>query len=283
MDACWALSYLSDGSSHAIQCVVDTQVTPALVRCLCHGDTHVVTAALRTLGNIVSGTDAQTQCVVDAGIFECAGKLLEHERRNIRKEVCWMLSNIAAGTKEQTQAIATQAQLVAGCIMLMDESGSFDVRKEAAWVICNITSSKNDVFIVDLVERGALYQLCGLLEAQDVRLVHVVLDALTTILSVRPRCDHLCNHSETNRQWLQVGRAAGHNQYEILMDECEGIDKLERLQEHQDVTIYNKIVSILEEFFAADDAEDENVAPIVSENGKEFVFGTSANALSCAT
>jgi len=44
---------------------------------------------------------------------------------------------------------------------------------------------------------------------------------------------------------------------------AEGIDKLEALQQHENLDIYNKAVDILETFFAAE-AEDANIAPIIS-------------------
>ena len=65
-DACWALSYLSDGDETQIQAVIDAGVVPAVVRLLGSPATLVVTPALRTMGNIVSGSEAQTQVAIDA-------------------------------------------------------------------------------------------------------------------------------------------------------------------------------------------------------------------------
>lgn len=60
-DACWALSYLSDGANDKIQAVIEAGVCQRLVELLIHTSPAVQTPALRTVGNIVTGDDLQTQ------------------------------------------------------------------------------------------------------------------------------------------------------------------------------------------------------------------------------
>lgn len=68
-DACWALSYLSDGSNSKIQTVIESGVGRRLVELLMHPMPSVQTPALRAIGNIVTGDDLQTQVrIVGYGI-----------------------------------------------------------------------------------------------------------------------------------------------------------------------------------------------------------------------
>lgn len=102
-DACWALSYLSDGDKFRISAVLEAGVAPRLVELLTHKDPPVLIPALRTVGNIVTGDDQQTQMIVDCGALPHLKKLLSHTKKSIRKETCWTISNITAGNEGQIQ------------------------------------------------------------------------------------------------------------------------------------------------------------------------------------
>ena len=98
-DACWGLSYITDGTEDRIQLVIDYRNRlfsrlDTLLRC---GVVSVITPALRTVGNIVTGDDEQTQRVIESGLLKNFPALLQHHKMSIQKEAAWTISNITAG------------------------------------------------------------------------------------------------------------------------------------------------------------------------------------------
>jgi len=260
-DACWALSYLSDGENDKVQAVLETGVTPRLVSLLMHTSFSVKTPALRALGNMVTGDDKQTQAVLECNILTPLLALLNSSKKGIKKEACWAISNITAGSKTQIQAVI-DGDLIPTIVRLLGDA-EYDVKKEAAWAITNATSGGSKQQIAFMVAKGCIPPLCNLLGASDPRIISVALDALENILKNDP-------------QDSKSGTC-----YADIVEEYEGLDKLESLQEHENVDIYNKSVNLLETYFAAE-AEDQNLAPSVtnSASGQQtfsFNFSTPAN------
>jgi len=249
-DACWALSYLTDGSNSKIQEVVNAGVIPRLIQLLDSGNLPVVTPSLRTLGNIVTGSDEQTDAVLQAGGLNVIVKLLQHPKTNIIKEAAWAVSNITAGNVNQIQMV-----IEAGCLQPLIDiliKGDFKAQKEAAWAITNLTSGGNVQQIVQLCGEGALKPFTDLLAAKDDKTVNVVLDGILNILSTAEKL------GETDK-------------VAVMIEECGGLDKIENLQAHENETIYQKSLHIIETFFPDGDQVAEDVGgPRETENGLEF-------------
>nr|GMC86784.1 Importin subunit alpha-1 [Ipomoea batatas] len=96
-DACWALSYLSDGTNDKIQAVIDSGLCSRLVELLQHPSSTVIVPPLRAVGNIVTGDDMQTQAVIEANIFGPLVNLLQNGEFDIKKEAAWAISNATSG------------------------------------------------------------------------------------------------------------------------------------------------------------------------------------------
>ncbi len=71
----------------------------------------------------------------------------------------------------------------------------------------------------------------------------------------------------------EAKRTNGPNPYAIMIEECFGLDKIEYLQSHENIEIYQKAFHIIETYFGVDD--DENL-PQQGESAP-FEFGTTNN------
>ena len=259
-DACWALSYLSDGPNEKIQAVIEAGVCRRLVELLMHPSPSVQTPALRTVGNIVTGDDLQTQIIINFSALPCLLALLGNPKKGIRKEACWTISNITAGNKDQIQAVI-DANIIPPLIQLLN-SAEFDIRKEAAWAISNATSGGTPAQIKFLVQQACIPPLCDLLTVADAKIVTVALEGLENILKVG------------EQEGKQI--PGGHNQMATYIAEAEGLTKIEALQQHDNNDIYAKAIKILETYFGVDDEEDVNIAPAA--DGAQFGFGAAPAA-----
>ena len=255
VDACWALSYLSDGDNDRIMAVVEQGVVPTLVSMLRSDKTLEITPALRTIGNICSGNDKCTQAIVDADFLTAAVWLLQNPKKSIRKETCWALSNIAAGSVEQLQRLMQCPNLCTGILEALSQASEWDVRKEAAWIVSNVATSSQPGHLAALVSAGVVEPLCDLLTQGDAKIILVALEALEAI--------------------LKLGASSGSSAYARMISDCQGVDRMENLQEHKNNEVYQKVVQLLETYFGAEE-EDENVAPVVA--GNTFSFGLPTNA-----
>ncbi|KAK9086245.1 hypothetical protein Syun_028639 [Stephania yunnanensis] len=234
IDACWALSYLSDGTNDKIQAVIEAGVCPRLVELLIYPSPGVLIPALRTVGNIVTGDDAQTQAVIDANIIMPLVQLLQHAEFDIKKRL--------RGPFRMPP--------------LEDLTSKFS--KHALFLHYTCSS-----LIRYLVTQGCIKPLCDLLVCPDPRIVTVCLEGLENILKV----------GEADKE---AGKNGGVNLYAQMVDECEGLDKIENLQSHDNNEIYEKAVKILERYWVEDEDEAAAIQDGVDGGQQQgFNFGAS--------
>jgi len=255
-DACWALSYLSDGPNERIQLILETNIAQRLVELLAHDSTTAQVPALRVIGNIVTGDDNQTQAVINAGVLQYLPNLLRSPKKGIRKETCWTISNIMAGSKDQITAVI-MSNLIPDLIFLLSHA-EFDIRKEVAWAFSNASSNGAREHIKYFVDQGCIPPLCELLRANDIKIIEVSLDALSNILRI----------GEEEVKFNQLDQ----NPYALAIMESDAIDRLEALQTHKNPKIFKKAQLIMATYFETEEDNDgDELQPNVT--GSQFSFG----------
>lgn len=270
IDACWAISYLSDGSNDKIQAVIEAGIPRRLVELLMHASTSVQTPALRSVGNIVTGDDVQTQVIINCGALPALLSLLGSPKDGIRKEACWTISNITAGNSNQIQAVI-DANIIPPLINLLS-NGDFKTRKEACWAISNATSGglQKPEQIRYLVSQGCIRPLCDLLGCMDNKIIQVALDGLENILKV----GEMDKNAETDNL----------NRYAMYIEEAGGMERIHACQNNANEEIYMKAYNIIEKYFQDEDdeagGEIQGLAPAAQQDGGTgtFAFGAQPQA-----
>jgi importin subunit alpha-2 len=120
------------------------------------------------------------------------------------------------------------------------------------------------VFVRYIVDQGAIPPLCELLSVTDTKIIQVAFNGLENILKLGA---------------AEAKRTNGPNPYAIMIEECFGLDKIEYLQSHENIEIYQKAFHIIETYFGVDD--DENL-PQQGESAP-FEFGTTNNQITSTT
>lgn len=251
-DAAWAISYVTDDEGDRIEAVIEAGCVTSLVRLLGMKDNAIIVPALRSVGNIVTGSDTQTDAALQAGVLNHMKKLLNNTRTNIVKEAAWTISNITAGNALQIQAVI-DAGIFEDIRMVMMQ-GDFRAQKEAAWVITNASSSGTPAQIEHLFHRiGILKPFCDLLDSKDARTVLVVLNGLKNLFQMAEKTDQTEN-------------------FALAIEENGALDLLEKLQQHENEEIYEQTLSIIEKYFQSPVSWEITICKRIDDDAEKLNF-----------
>lgn len=180
----WVLTYLTACGTHEKE-ILEAGILEKLIDVVVvtaekdEENVSVLTPLLRCLGNVIcSGLDetASTACQRKE-LFPALDRLILSDHPHIRKECLWVLSNITAITEACNEIVSSP--LLASMMKLL--AATFDVKKEAAYTMCNI-AAQGDKFCTALLEAGVLKAMIALFKSADVDTVHYALSFTEMIL-----------------------------------------------------------------------------------------------------
>ncbi|KAK3443929.1 hypothetical protein EUGRSUZ_B03970 [Eucalyptus grandis] len=234
IDTCRALSLICDGSIPTIQSVLDAGFCPRLLELLMHPSPEVQVPTLKTVGNIVAGTEAQTQFVIDnQGLPPLCQILTGNWDKSIKEEACWVIANITAGNINQIQAVI-EANIIPPLVSLLQHD-EFKIKKEAAWAISYAVSGGSHEQIQYLVSQGCIKPLCDLLTCSNPQIITLCLDSVESILE----------SGEGNKEYLR------------MINGCKGFNKITDLQTHMNSEVNKQASEILKKYWNKKGNEEE--------------------------
>ncbi|KAL3109532.1 hypothetical protein niasHT_011687 [Heterodera trifolii] len=211
---------------------------PDMVTFISSGHDSLIAPALRVLGNFVTGSDDQTQAVIDTGILSGAiAQLMLSNSTTFVKDCCWLISNVLAGNTSQIQDVI-DAQLLPILLSVL-QKGEHRLQNEAGWAISNLCcgGTANQIIEICRVKNG-VEAICDCLITKNNELTLNMLESLRSVLRTV---------AQTDPENLDRIRDR--------VEECDGVDHLETLQQHESEQIYSNVFKIIEEFFSDDENE----------------------------
>mmetsp|Transcript_14014 Transcript_14014/g.23275 ORF Transcript_14014/g.23275 Transcript_14014/m.23275 type:complete len:323 (-) Transcript_14014:730-1698(-) len=229
MYALQCLAYISADLHEEVFSVGAFPLTQRLVQLVSHEDHKE--PALRTLRHICCGPDFHVQVVLSSGILDVAEDVLEQNSAVLKIEMCQLLSKIRS--KHFAQLIAKPALLKSIIHMSREGNCAWCVRREALAVVFNVTlDSLEDNHFQALVFNNGIDAIVDALQ------IHIDTELLLTALECVER---LFAVGERNKE-----------PYGLMIDQCEGIDRLENLCHHAFGVIADKAVSIIDCYVTED-------------------------------
>ncbi|CAG9331262.1 unnamed protein product [Blepharisma stoltei] len=243
----WCFAFIAE--SQRIQMIMDTGIIQKIVN-LCGSDKlEIRHPAVRTIGNLAANSETLTQSIINYGVLDKLETLINCRERFLKKIVLWSICNICGGTPLQAEAVARH-DFMKSVISLLDDE-DFEIRKEAIYILCNLTSNASCILILKNDEQSIIEKIISSLSCKDPQILMLTLNTLENLLSA-------------SKEYPANDKADNSLMSEFI--DMEGLDKLENLQRHLNVHVYNKVSQILKNFFSEGEELKENQQQIINYN-----------------
>uniref|UniRef100_A0A183BJJ3 Importin subunit alpha n=1 Tax=Globodera pallida TaxID=36090 RepID=A0A183BJJ3_GLOPA len=188
-DSVWSIAYLMDHAAADGERIdlllAQPGIVVSIVALLKSDSVRALTGALRTVGNIITGTDEQTTAILDFGVLNDLKVLVDSDIHQVSRECLWILSNVAAGTAEHVTRLFSVEGL-SDSVFRLCQDPSPRKRKEAYWVMVNAMMGA-PAPLYDHLLSGGLAQILVLLlrENLDAALLDRTLNTIRAALEDR--------------------------------------------------------------------------------------------------
>jgi len=250
IDTIWAVSYATECNAidkptpstqmpsvdSRIDAVAAAGILPEVYKFLTANELSKALPAVRTFGNILTGSAKYTDMVLQMNILPPFLGVLKRKNRIIRKEVLWAMSNVAAGTSQHVQALMNAGVIDTANAVI--QGAEFDLQKEAGWLVSNAAVCATPEQVHTMVEKHMLLEsLAAVLKLSDTPLLKMALSSVETV--------------------LQVGNQLGDpNPYALKLESLQITEILTKLQQHKSPKVYDAAFNIARDFFDMEDEEE---------------------------
>ncbi|XP_074266481.1 importin subunit alpha-1-like [Silene latifolia] len=282
-------------------CEQTSDTLPVLKRLINSVDDEILKDACSALSYLSDGSDEKIQLVIDAMVVPRLVELLLHPSPSVIIPALQTVGNIVTGDEIKTQYLIDQPQSLPNLLSLLTQNHSKSIKKEACWIISNITAGNRDQ-IEAVISAGIIGPLVKLLQDGEFEIQKKAARAISNATRggshgqikflveqgcMKPLCDLLKVPNprivavclEGLKNILKVGEAEknlgstrGVNVFANAIVACEGIDTIENLQMHGNKGIRAKVRELLETYWDEYD-EDEEAFPSADASQNEFPLG----------
>ncbi|KAF4533555.1 hypothetical protein B566_EDAN001041 [Ephemera danica] len=284
---------LSQEGKHPISFMVEAGVIPLLIKFLhSRAGPGMQYEATWSLTNIASGASEHTMAVVNAGAVPKLVALLSSHNEEVKHQAVWALGNIA-GDGYETRDLNPppnfeQALLCLPVLNMALQCPDLEVKVIDQDIVPNLVPMLNSEHVKQLIP--AIRAVGNIVSGNDAQTDTVIeaggLPLLIHILSnhnhhiVKEATWALSNVTAGNITQIQAAISAGllHSlknvlekvgdkygcltKYALAVEECQGLDKIESLQQHANAQLFAKASDIIEHFFQTDGDADEAAASL---------------------
>ncbi|KAG9393848.1 Armadillo/beta-catenin-like repeat [Carpediemonas membranifera] len=187
-DVIFFMSFIGDGNESDIRCILNANLTPAIIQYASVPFAKMSTAIIRYVGNVISMDNSATiaDYLIQCGIFPAFDRMLTSPTASVRMEVMWAMANFAAGTPKQMQCFLDSGFITKTLELVHRDTA--EVVTECAFVLYNFAGSCTPDQLATLLDCDTIITLVGTLKRTTSRKAKsTLLECLTKILRREPK------------------------------------------------------------------------------------------------